>query len=80
MLESNLSAASSGQTAGQSLSLPIFFSAQSEAQKCGKLIPFAYRNLDLVGNQSQCLSLRFPIIVAFDPGSHHDELTPNPAF
>ena len=50
MLESNLSAASSGQTAGQSLSLPIFFSAQPEAQKCGKLVPFAYQNLDLEGS------------------------------
>jgi hypothetical protein len=47
MLESNLSAASSGQTAGQSFSLPIFFSAQPEAQKCGKLVRYAYHNVDL---------------------------------
>jgi hypothetical protein len=50
MLESNLSAASSGQTAGQSLSLPIFFSAQPEAHKCGKLIRFAFLYFDLDGN------------------------------
>ena len=47
MLESNLSAASSGQAAGQSFSLPIFFSAQPEAQICGKLVPFAYLDVEL---------------------------------
>ena len=80
MLESNLSAASSGQTAGQRKISAHFLFPQPEAQKCGKLVPFAYRDLDLEGSQLPCLSHRSPAIVASDPGSHHGELAPTPAF
>jgi hypothetical protein len=77
MLESNLSAASSGQTAGQSFLCPFSFLPSRRPKNAVNSSASPSCTLIWMGIVA---SHRFPATVAFDPESHHGESAPNPAF